>query len=662
MKIATVIPLKKGTWKENLTYFTAQDVVSGSIVTIPLRNKKILGLVMSVENAATAKSNIKSMSFNLKKISEVKERSIFLKEYFDSAIETSRYYAGNKNNAITVLIPAIMRENYDTIAKFASQAEMLPSGKSKLKSEKLILQMSIEDRLSFYKTLIRGSFAEKKSVFIVLPTEYDIRIFETSLSRGIELFTFTLFGDAKKIIKKIEQIMTLAHPVLIIGTASFLSVPRPDIKTIVLEHESSNAYKLIAKPHFDLRFFTELFAVKINAKFILGDTLLRYETIARKETDGLMPVHPLQFRINFQGKIEILNPSPKNPSGNELVSISKKKFKVLMNESEKEIKNAVAKKKNVFIFTLRKGLATMTVCRDCGETMSCEKCGAPLVLYSSYKDKKRMFVCNRCEKESEGDQFCVKCGSWNLVPLGIGTDTVYEHVKEIFSKEKVKIFKLDKESAKSKKGAGTIIKEFSAQGGSASGGEDTGKILVGTEMVFFYMKKKTPLSVIASFDSLWSLPNFKMGEKIIQIMLSIIGNTTEKLIIQTKNENDRAIMAIKMENLLSFVREELEDRKKLDYPPFKRFIKISHLGDKEQTSKTRKLLKEIFKEYSPEIFSGFVKQFKGKYVTNALIKIDPNKWSLPEISTGSSLDENLLAKLASLPSNFDVFVDPEDLL
>ena len=86
MKIATVIPLKKGTWKENLTYFTAQDVVSGSIVTIPLRNKKILGLVMSVENAATAKSNIKSMSFNLKKISEVKERSIFLKEYFVSLV------------------------------------------------------------------------------------------------------------------------------------------------------------------------------------------------------------------------------------------------------------------------------------------------------------------------------------------------------------------------------------------------------------------------------------------------------------------------------------------------------------------------------------------------------------------------------------------------
>ncbi|MEK7081186.1 MAG: hypothetical protein AAB902_02260, partial [Patescibacteria group bacterium] len=138
--------------------------------------------------------------------------------------------------------------------------------------------------------------------------------------------------------------------------------------------------------------------------------------------------------------------------------------------------------------------------------------------------------------------------------------------------------------------------------------------------------------------------------------------TTEKLIIQTKNENDPAILAIKSENLLSFVRAELEDRRNLDYPPFKRFIKITHLGDKEQTIRAKKVLEEIFKEYSPEIFSGFVARLKSKYVTNALIKIDPQKWSLPEISAGSSIDEILLAKLLSLPPSFEIFVDPEDLL
>jgi len=657
MKIVTVIPLKKGAWKEDLTYFSVQDIPNGSIVTISLRNKKVLGLVISSEDAASLKSNIKDMSFNLKKIIEVKECSIFLKEYLDSAIETSKYFIGSKNNGITSLIPTFLRENYDKIVKFPIRAESFLNKKNKIKSEKLILQAPTLDRISFYKTFIRGSFAEKKSVFMVLPTEHDIKTFEKLLSRGIEKFTFSVYGgmNAKKNIKIFEQIITTPHPVLILGTAPFLSIPRHDIGTIVVEHESSNAYKMIAKPHFDLRFFAELFAAKINTKFILGDSLLRYESIAREDLDGVIPLHPLSFRINFQGRIEVL--------ARESVRPNKEKFKVLIDESIKEIKNAITKKKSVFIFSLRKGLATMTICRDCNEIMSCEKCGAPLVLYLSHQGKKRVFVCNRCEREISGETVCASCGSWNLVPLGVGTDTVYEYVKEIFplghsptgepNKEKIKIFKLDKESAKTRRGAEKIIEEFE---------ENPGSILISTEMAFFYLKNKVPLSIIASFDSLWSIPNFKMGEKIIQIVLSLIDNTTEKLIIQTKNEKDSSIRAIESRNLLSFVRAELEDRRKLNYPPFKRFIKITYWGDKMETSKTRRVLEEIFKEYSPEIFSGFVTRFKGKYVTNALIKIDPKKWSLPEISPGSSIDKNLLAKLLSLPPSFDVFVDPEDLL
>src|SRR3989344_6997014 len=181
-------------------------------------------------------------------------------------------------------------------------------------------------------------------------------------------------------------------------------------------------------------------------------------------------------------------------------------------------------------------------------------------------------------------------------------------------------------------------------------------------MTFFYLRKKVDLSIIASFDSLWSIPNYKMSEKILQLLLSTISKTEEKIIIQTKNKNDPALLAVKSENLLSFVREELEDRKNLGYPPYKRFIKITHLGDKDQTIKARKMLEENFKEYAPEIFSGFVARLQGKYATNALIKIDPKKWSLPEISASSSIDENLLNKLHSLQPTFEIYVDPEDLL
>ncbi len=641
----TVVPLKKGVWKEDLTYFTAQNIANGSIVSIPLRNKKVLGLVIDVEDASHAKSNIKDMSFNLKKIIEVKEHSLFSKEYIDSTILTSKYFVSNKNNGITSLIPAVFRENYDKLAELSNETKQNTTSPKNLKSEKSLFQAPTEDRFSVYKTLIRGAFAQKRSVFIVLPTEHDIKIFAESLSRGIEQFTFCMHSgiSAKKSLAIYEKIITSKHSVLIIGTAPFLSIPRNDIETIILEHESSSAYKMIAKPYFDLRVFVEIYASKINAKFIMADQMLRFETIGRKDTDNLNPLHPLSFRTNFYGDIKILGKEPARANG--------EKFKVLTDESVEEIQNAITKKQNVFIFALRKGLATMTVCRDCGDTLSCEKCGAPLVLYMSHQGKKRMFVCNRCLEDKDGDLACKSCGSWNLMPLGIGVDTVYEEIEKLFPK--TKIFKLDKESAKTNSGAEKIIKEFQ---------ENPGSILIGTEMALFYIKEKVSLSIIASFDSLWSIPNFKMGEKIIQIILSVINNTNKKLIIKTKNENDPALAAILSENLLSFVREELEDRKKLEYPPFKRFIKITHLGDKEQTTRTRKMLEEVLAEYHPEIFSGFVARLKGKYMTNALIKIDPKKWSVPEICTGSKIDENLLAKLLSLPPVFEIFVDPEDLL
>jgi len=659
MKILTVIPLQKSAWKEKLTYFSAKDVPDGSIVVVPLRNKKVLGLVISVEDATHQKSDIKKMSFNLKKIIEVKEESIFLKEYLDAAIETSKYFVAKKNNGITSLIPAPLRENYDKVAKFIDTKNQRKKPKENLKlikSEKLIFQASFEDRISVYKTLIRGTFAEKKSIFIVLPTEYDVRKFEESLSRGIEQFTFALHGglSAKKMIQKLEQSITLDHPILIIGTAPFLSIPRGDVRTIILEHESSSAYKMIGKPNFDLRFFAELYAVKANTKFILADTLLRLETINRKDADGLNPLHPMQFRLSFKGQIEINNPNEKKevlPATKEI----KSGFKIFSDKTIKEMKESIANKKNIFIFALRKGLASMTVCRDCNNTVNCEKCGAPLVLYSSHKDQKRVFVCNRCERDAGSDIACANCGSWNLMSLGIGTDTVYEEIEKIFSSgnEKVKILKLDKESAKTNKGAEKIMAEF----------EDSApSILIGTEMAFFYFKKKIPFSIIASFDSLWSIPSFKMGEKVIQLMLSIIGNTKEKVIIQTKNEKDSSILAIKSGNFLPFVREELEDRKKLNYPPFKRFIKITFQGDKTETSKTRNALAEIFKEYNPEIFSAFITKQKEKYVTNALIKMSPQKWSLPQISAGSFIDENLFEKLSFLPASFQILVDPEDLL
>ena len=641
MKIVSVIPLKKGIFRENLTYFTTKEIENGSIVNVSVRDKKILGLVVSVQDATDMKSDIKNLEYNLKKIIDIKEQSIFSKELLESIFLVGKYFVSKNNNSMTSLIPAIMRESYDKISSLsrARSSWKRERGEVKIRTEKLLFQAQFEDRISFYKTLIRGSFAQKKSVFIVLPTEKDIEEFSKLLEKGIENFVVTIHGgfSPKKQLKKIGQVLESSHPMLVLGTAPYLAIPRNDFETIILEHENSNAYKIFGRPHFDLRTFVELFASKIGAKLIFGDFLLRYETIARKETDNFTEIHPLSYRTNFDGEIKI--------SGKD------EKFKVLTDASVREIQATIFKKENVFIFSLRKGLATITICKDCGESVMCEKCSAPLVLYLSRDGKKRMFICNRCGEEKNSEITCSNCGSWNLTPMGIGTDTVMQELKNIFPD--VKIFKLDKESAKTNTGAEKIVEGFE---------ECHGAILVGTEMTFFYLKNKVPLSIIASFDSLWSIPNFRMSERIIGLMISLLGKTSKKLLIQTKNEEDPAIVAIINENLLSFTREELKDRKSFGYPPYKRFIKITYLGDKEKALEAKKILKDLLVDYDPEIFSGFIAKQKGKYSTNALIKMDIKKWSLPEISAGSSINQNLLEKLLSLPPQFEITVDPEDLL
>lgn len=649
MKIISAIPLKKGIFKGNLTYFASLDIPLGNIISIPARNKKILGLVVFSEELREMKSKVKKMDFNLKKVIEDKGPSVFRKEFLEAVLETEKYFAQNKSNSIASLIPNIFVEKYDEISKIPVQSEFAPEEKNQnnnqnLRAEKLLFQSPLEDRISIYKTLIRESFARGKSVFIVLPTESGIEIFADNLSKGIEQFTFSMHSkvSAKKILVNYKKIMGSAHPVLIVGTPPFLSIPKKDIGTIILEQESFNAYRMIGRPYLDLRIFAEILASKIGAKFILADNLLRFETLERKEIDHLNALYPLSFRIDFPGTIEVLG----KESNKE-----KREFKVLQDKSLEEIKSVLQNKKNVFIFSLRKGLATITLCRDCGNNINCDKCGSTLVLYTSKDGKKKMFVCNKCSHQKDASIVCPACGSWNLIPLGIGTDMVSEYVKKVFPK--IKIFKLDKESAKNKSGATKIIEEFE---------NENGAILIGTEMALFYLKNKIPLSLVASFDSLWSIPNFRMGEKILKILLTIMRKTENKFIIQTKNNKDGAILAVQKENLLSFVREELEDRKILGYPPFERFIKITHYGEKKDIQKAKEILKETFKEYNPQIFSGFIQKKKGFYVTNALIKIKPVKWTLPAISIGGSIDEILLEKLLSLPPAFQVSVDPEDLL
>ena len=85
MNIIEVIPISKGIGRESLSYFTAEDISNGSIVEVPVRNKKVNALVVSQRKVEDMKSSIKTASFTYKKVSRIKSVPFFLPSFIEAS-------------------------------------------------------------------------------------------------------------------------------------------------------------------------------------------------------------------------------------------------------------------------------------------------------------------------------------------------------------------------------------------------------------------------------------------------------------------------------------------------------------------------------------------------------------------------------------------------
>ncbi len=650
MYIATVIPIQKNLQKEFLTYFSATDIPLGTIVIVPVRKKNIDAIVISIESAREMKSDIKSADYQLKKVIGIKGSSPFTHEFFMACQRMKNYTISNTGSIIKALLPTVYLENIRELKELPKI--QMREVEENIKQEKLIFQALTPDRMSWYRTLVREAFAKKQSVFICVPTRYDIEHFTIALTKGIEQYVFSFHSDMPKktLINSYNSALLEIHPILLIGTGLFLSIPRPDMKTIIIEHESSEAYKQLRMPYLDIRVFAEVLSSITKAKLIFGDTLLRPDTLYRHEQGTLGEVASPLFRLPQAERQLVVN------MREEIDNKGLKSFTVLSQKTKSMIEYALAHDESVFLFSVRKGLAPVTVCHDCGHTLLCPDCSTPIVLYGAKQrnanksETKRIFMCNKCGRKESTEVRCPECQSWNLSPLGIGTDRVYDEVKNLFPK--ASIIQIDREATPTDKEALIAIAHFN---------KSKGAILIGTEMAFSYLHTEVTHSAIISLDGLLSIPSFNITQKILHIIEKLHYTTLRNLIIQTRIPENQVLQYILSGNVLPLYREDLKERKQFGYPPFKRLIKITFTGTASETEKARLYLSEKLEKYEPQIFSAFIGKIKGQYITNTVIKLEPDIWPIP---TNASLliDSNLSETLSHLPPSFSINVDPEDLL
>ncbi len=633
MNILTVIPISRGFPKDDLTYFTKSDVAVGSIVSIPLRKKTIYGLVTENRVATEIKSELKSLSYSIKKIDGIESHSFISNEFITACQKVADYNAGSVGSVLSSLIPTVILENSKelTLEKID-----IASGSF---YETALLQSDDAERYAEYKSIIREEFAKGKSIFFCLATTEDILNAKNNLEKGIEKFTYTFHSglSKKELISSWKKINSENHPVLIIATGSFLSIPRKDIGTIILDKESSRAYKMQVRPYIDIRNFAQYLAKEMNTRIIFGDTLLRVETLWEEKKGRYAESTPLKFRSLTTATCELIN--LRKPA-----DMKKKEFSLFDDDIKKLIENTIKNNENAFLFCGRKGLYPITVCSDCGTVVVCKNCASPTVLYNKKTkngESKNLFVCNHCGERDDAQKLCTKCNGWRLNPLGIGVDRVVEKIKEIFPN--INIFVMDKDHITTQKQAVKVRDEFYNTPGS---------IMVGTEMALTYLNEQIENTAVISIDSYFSIPDFQINEKIFHILLQMRSISEKYFLVQTRQEKTDIFEYALKGNLMDFYRNEIEERKAIGYPPFATYIKITIEGEKSKVKKEMDEIAEYMKPFDVQIFDAFNAGSEKSHSIHGLISIQKGKWP----------DNELLKKLRIIQPHCTVKIDPATLL
>jgi primosomal protein N' (replication factor Y) len=645
ISVLQVIPIARGIGKETLSYFTTEDVPPGSLIDVSVRKKKIKGIVVSSEDAGKMRAVLREAHFSLKKIEKVAAKRFLSADFMNAAIKTAEYFAGTTGATLNSIIP---KHILDSLEKFSNSPLRISQKKSANKNQivkKLhVIQTNYNSRMEAYFRAVKSQFSTGHSVFIMVPTVEQALTLEKNFEGMISEKNFTLYSSLakKKLLERSLNYLSEKGPVLVIATGGFLSLPRSDLGAIIIEQESSRAYKARIRPFVDFRNVAEFFASTSSTELILGDELLRAETIVRFQDELSLPLKDALEYPSIQNLKLVDMKIPKEKI--DLIPKSKR-FRVLSEELERLIASAIELNQKIVLFASRKGYASTIVCKDCGQSVLCNTCSAPVVLHKSKKEDGNFFLCHHCGEKRTALEGCKRCGSWNLDSFGIGIERIQEEIAAKFPN--LNIYILDRSIATTNKQAKDIIQEF-----LGVGKKDRAAVLIGTEAMLTFLHQPVDHTAIVSMDSLFAIPDFRINERIAHLVLNISRLAGKSCIVQSRNVEHPVLQAVSHDALRDFFATELKQRKQLGYPPFKILIKVSLKGKKDFIRDQAERMKMFFNSYRAFVFPALISTIKNEYIMNVLLKIDPGSWP----------DTELIEILRSLSPQYAVQIDPESIL
>ena len=582
MYVIEVIPLKKGISIESLSYYSSTGYEAGTILQIPIKNKKITGVVVSTKSVSLAKTALRTATFSLKKLEIQPNATSLPKALVQTAQKISEHIPAHLGSLLFAMLPPDIRNglrNYPHTQEHTNDEDSTPT----------ILTNTYADRYISYRSHIRQTFAHRGSVLFIVPTSVDVERAKKQLESGIEkrVITFASTHTKRQIDLSYQAFDDLSQAKLIIATASYAFLDRHDITTIIVESSGSQHYISRSRPYIDVREALKEYAKVTNRSIILGDSLPLTEDEIKRRDEVYHTYEEHTKRLPLQSTL-LVTTHPKSDDNPDA------KFSLCTDELLETITRILNNRGNIFLHAARRGIAPLVVCYDCGHIFRCPDSGAPYSLLKTYKnsEEERWFFSTTSGKRVRAADVCPECGSWRLRQQGIGIQQVHDVIRTQFPK--AEIFLLDHTTAKTHNKAKSIIKNFY---------ESKKAILIGTNMAFPYITKPVECSAVISYEAMRAVPTWRADESVFAQLITLREITSKDVIVGTRNEPDELHTLATKGLIDQFYDGEIAVRKALAYPPFSVFILLSWAGTKEQTQEVETLITKQLPQTEVQFYS-----------------------------------------------------------
>lgn len=614
MYVIDVIPLSR-TAPGVLTYRSKEELPIGTIVSIMIRKTETQGIVIDSVSVADAKEMLKHARFLLSR--SVPTASGMLPDAVMRAAEsTALYHATTIGAVLTAMFSEQVR------AGVTLPADVLSTGSGFVRKT---CELPVADRKTAYAARIQECVDTGSAALLIVPTLPEVTYWKEALKEFHPLVITGALSGTKRA-QALEK--AVSHTGLIIATPSFAWIPVSALGVVILDRVSAGTYTLPKRPYVYIPYAVESVARERAVPLMFGDFPLPLEY--REDPEAGIPASAyaatiIDARTKKDDERQGQAPSNEGP------------WAALPKELLHAMSNELDTGGRVVVLAARKGYAPAVVCRDCGQAQTDER-GMP---YSfSLANGERVF------RTSDGTvvnakKTCQRCGSWNLLPLGIGSERVEEELRTAFPGST--LISVPPESLTSPRKMRALTDAF----------KETGSIIIGTEALLPWLYagmhdgEREPLGVIASADSLLSQPFWRARERFVRLTYFLQGICRAVLLV-TRHPEDAAVDAVTDPQSSTFWQEESALRKALSYPPFGTLITLSVEGSERRSAADAEALRDTLTVYDPQLLPQ--RQLQGATWRSTLVLSLPN---------GIWPDIELSRVLRTLPPSVRVRIDPE---